>query len=185
MIDSQQTQQLQSLVRETLHHPARFRMAIVLVILLAWYLAVFMPLKGRIAKASASRDASRARLELAQSVELLRFESECLAKCIPEGSGRNAWVQYLMDGVRATPLRLISLSPQTRLDVGPYSAEVFQIVVEGRFADLEIFLRWLESAPRLLRVNIMRIAPSDQASSARNGGVVTQQMTLVVMGVVG
>ena len=71
-------------------------------------------------------------------------------------------MQYLLGGIRRFPLRLTALDCDPPRDVGPYKAVVLRVDLEGAFFDMDALLRWLESNPRLFRIDSLRISPSLQ-----------------------
>lgn len=174
--------------RDLLHRPLRLRVVLSVVLLGSWYAGVYRPLQGQIDRAAARLDGDRERLALARDVERLRRESGRFAPRLPPPGDGNQWVGFLMDGVRRVPLKLVALEPRPPVDVGPYRATVLRLVVEGPYPDLERFLRWLEDAPRLVRIDAIRIAPrpaGGPGGGGGNGGPAVGEMQLLVMGVNG
>jgi Tfp pilus assembly protein PilO len=117
-------------------------------------------LSGQIAGASAEIDGERKLCQLAADVEHLRTQYRSFADRLPKQSDSKEWVQYLLGGIRRFPLRLTTLECDPPRDVGPYKAVVLRAELEGAFFDMDALLRWLESNPRLLRIDSLRIAPS-------------------------
>jgi Tfp pilus assembly protein PilO len=74
-------------------------------------------------------------------------------------------VQYVLAGIRRSPLKLESFTPQESLALGPFKIVVVQIKLTGTFADLDGFLHWLESNPRLFRVDKLKFTPDSQNTS--------------------
>lgn len=175
---------LQGLIHATVHHPIRLRVAMAAALLLAWHLALYGPLTNRIAEEAGRLAAERERLELVKDIDHLAREEGRYAARLSKG-GRNAWVQFLVDGIGQRSLKLISLDPQPPATVGPYRAEVVNVVVEGTFRDLEGFLRWLETTPRLVRIDKFDLGSRQGRLAAPGRSAVGYKMQLVVMGVMG
>ena len=63
-------------------------------------------------------------------------------------------------------------------ELGPYKAIVLRIDLEAKYSDINEFLRWLETNPRLMRVDSVKIDPT------RNKGDALA-VSLIVLGVMG
>lgn len=184
MKHSDRSSGLQGLIHATVHHPIRLRVALAATLLMVWYLALYGPLTGKIAVEAGHLATERERLELVKGIDqLAREEGRYLAR-LSKG-GRNAWVQFLVDGIGQRSLKLISLDPQPPATVGPYRAEVVTVVVEGTFRDLEGFLRWLETNPRLVRIDKIDLGSSRGKLVGKGQSADGYKMQLVVMGVLG
>jgi len=173
---------LRAAIQGILDHPARLRLALAVALLAIWYVSAFRPLAGRIAEASRQLADDRERLDLLRSIDELAREEARYKGRIPEQGGRNAWVRFLMDGLGERPLTRTSIDPQPSVGFGPHRAEVARVVVEGAYADLEEFVRWLESGPLLIRIDAIEIGPRGGIAGAKAGDAYVMQ--LVVMGVV-
>ncbi len=62
-----------------------------------------------------------------------------------------------MQSVHGLGLRLKSLDPRPVSDVGPYKAATYYLVVEGPYGEVQALLRRLETSPRLLRLDLIRL----------------------------
>jgi hypothetical protein len=147
---------------ESLHrHPNRFRAILTLSLVAFWYFACYQPIVGQIDETRQQYEIERKRLALAEQIEELRKQTQSFADRLPKVVDQNAALQYLIDGVRALPLKLINLEPKMPKDVGPYKSVVADLTVEGNYADAERLLRWVEGNPkRLYRVDAIRLDPS-------------------------
>ena len=142
---------------EHLHNPIELRLALIAVVLVIGYFAVYQPLNGQIVAATRKLEDARKELNLAHNVEQLRERFGKVEKRLLQQTDSREWVQYVMAGIRQFPLTLSSLNCDPPRDLGPYKAVVLQIRVSGSFADLDRFLSWLESNKRLLRVDAVNI----------------------------
>jgi hypothetical protein len=87
-------------------------------------------------------------------------------------------MRYVLDGIRKLPLKLITLDATGTKNVGPYTAIVMNVELEGQYADLDSLLRWLETNERLFRVDELKVAPQRNG----NGNLVMQVTVVGVMG---
>jgi hypothetical protein len=173
---------LHTALLDLLHRPARLSLVLYVGLPVIWYVAAYLPLQGGVDEAARRVAAERERLDLAREVSHLRREVGRFQGHLPEPDDGNAWVHFLMGGVRQFPLRLVSLEPRAVVGVGPYRGVIFRIVVEGTYPDLGQFLRWLEGAPRLVRIESIQIAAGDHKGP---GPAATNQLQVLVMGVDG
>jgi Tfp pilus assembly protein PilO len=160
-----------------LHDPVQLRVLVTALVLLAGYAGVYLPLSGGLEEAAGRRAAEQRRLELGRDLDQLRAQFKLFEGRLPAGSDPNEWVQYVLAGIRRFPLKLVKLEPDKPRAVGPYKAVVLRIALEGSFADLDRFLRWLDGNERLLRVDSVKLEPDPRAGRLA--------MHLVVLGMMG
>jgi len=170
-----------------LHDPLQLRILLIGAVLLAGYIGVYTPLTAQIAETTIKLSQERKMAELANSLEQLQARCGSFAKRIPQQVDSKEWLQYMHEGIRRFPLKLTKLDCLTPRQVGPYRAVVLTIALEGSFFDLDQFLRWLESNPRLLRVDDISIAlasSNERANmgSARNKDDMIMRLTVLGMG---
>ena len=170
-----------------LHDPLQLRILLIGAVLLAGYIGVYTPLTAQIAETTTKLRREQKMAELADSLEQLQARCGSFAKRIPQQADSKEWLQYMHEGIRRFPLKLTKLDCLTPRQVGPYRAVVLTIALEGSFFDLDQFLRWLESNPRLLRVDDISIAlasSNERANmgSARNKDDMIMRLTVLGMG---
>jgi Tfp pilus assembly protein PilO len=163
---------------QRLHDPVQLRICVMSAVLVAGYGAVYMPLSQRIAATSKKLERDKNLLELAGRLERLQKQHRTFEDRVPQQTDTKEWVHYVLEGIRAFPLKLSKLDCREPKQVGPYRAIVLQIELEGSFFELDRFLRWLESNHRLLRADDVKLAPG-------KGGVDTLSMRLTVLGLTG
>lgn len=161
-----------------LRNPARLRGLMTGLMLLVGYAGVFTPLNGGIQATTLQLKQERQRLELAGEVEKLRNQFARFKDRLPKERDSNEWVNYMQAGIRTFPLKMLKMEKGDARDLGPYKAVVLRMELEGTFGNLDSFLEWLETNPRLIRVDSIKIAPPRNA-----GSLLTMQ--LVVLGVMG
>jgi len=143
-----------------LNDPVQLRVFITAVMLGIGYFGICMPLSGRIDETSKKLNQERKRQRLAEDVRHLEQQVAKFELRLPEGTDSNEWVQYVLDGTREYPMKLASLDSDAPKRVGPYTAVVLRMEIEGDYRDLDSFLCWLEGNERLFRVDSARIAPA-------------------------
>lgn len=162
---------------EELQHPTRLRVVLTCIVLLTGYAGVYLPLTGELDDTRRKLAAEQKRLDLGREVERLRDQCRVFKGRLPAKADSNEWVQYVIAGIRRFPLKLVLLDPEPPREVGPYKVIVLRVELEGGFADLHAFVRWLETNERLFRVDAVRLEPQ------RSGEGLGMQLT--VLGVMG
>lgn len=163
---------------ERLHNPGFLRAVVTGVVLAVAYIAVFSPLAANIDEDMRKLATQKKLLETVQEIEGLRKEYASFKDRVPDKADTDEWVQYMLTGIRKYPLKLILLNPAATKDVGPYKGIVMRIELNGQLQDMNEFLKWLETNPRLVRVDIMDIETSVQTKGAL-------VMHLTIVGVTG
>ena len=173
---------LKSQLLERLHDPLQLRILVIGVVLLAGYVGVYAPLSAQIAETTNKLSQEQKMAELATSLEQLQARCSRFEKRIPQQDDCKEWkwIHYMREGIGRFPLKLTKLDYLTPRQVGPYRAAVMTIALEGSFFDLDQFLRWLESNPRLLRVDNISIALA--SGDAGNKDDLIMQLTVLGLG---
>jgi Tfp pilus assembly protein PilO len=144
---------------ERMHDPFQLRAVVCVTLLAAWYFLGFTPMSERIAATTFKLERDRKRLALATEVEALRGEAAEFDDRLPPRSDPNEFLQYVLGGVRSGPLKLVSLNPEKPKDAGPFEVASVRVELEGKYKDVEAFLRWVENDKRLLRVDSLSLDP--------------------------
>ena len=163
---------------DRMHDPVQLRAALCVVLLAAWYSMGYTPMRDRIGATAAKLDRDRKRLALATEVEALRGEAAEFADRLPPRSDPNEFLQYVLDGVRSGPLKLVSLTPDKPKDAGPYQIAAVRVDLEGKYKDIDAFLRWAENDRRLLRVDSFKVDPDSKEPD-------TLKVSLSILGLMG
>jgi hypothetical protein len=161
------------------YKPMQFRVILTAAILGGWYAGLAMPMTAEIDQTTGRVAREQKRLELAKQIERLRGEVARFKDRIPASSEPNEWIQYMLAGFRRFQVRVVTLNTDGFRDIGPYRAVVIRTDVTGPYQELEEFLRWLESNPRLLRVDSLKLARESGVAGAGNA----VKATLIVLGV--
>jgi hypothetical protein len=162
-----------------LQDPLQLRIAIAATAVLLGFGAIYTPLSGQLEETAKELKVEKKRRDLTRAVEELRAQHAQFKGRLTEKADPNLWVQHVLGGIRASPLKLNALDLRPPRDLGPYKGVVLKIELEGHFRDLHGFLCWLETDDWLFRVETVSIAPTRQNVGASSGLV----MHLTVVGV--
>jgi Tfp pilus assembly protein PilO len=165
---------------ERLHNPTELRFCLMAIVLGIGYATVFLPFDATIAATTRKLNDAKKRLALADEVEVLRREYRAIQPRIPSNLDVSEWLQYVLSGLRQCPIRLESFSPDSPKAVGSYQTLTIKIRVSGAFADIDRFIYWLESNPRLFRVDSVKISAG--GSKVEAGEI---SADLIIVGVMG
>ena len=161
---------------EQLHDPVRLRIFVTGIMLAVGYAGIYMPLSDRIEGTTRKLNDAHKLHALGNDIENLRAEVDKFRDRLPQKTDSNEWVQYMLDGIRMFPAKLINLDLDDPQTVGPYRAVVFHIELAGEFDELDAFLHWLEANHRLFRVDSAEISPA-----RRQGEGLVLQLTVLGM----
>ena len=145
---------------EALHNPARLRTAVLAAVLAAGYGAIYLPLNNKIDVTTGKLANSRNQLKLVAEVEQLRKQFQQVEKRLPQQTDAAEWMEFVLDGIRRSPLKLESFSPGTVQAGGAYQVITLNIKLSGSLEEVGKFVQWLESNERLFRVDSLRLAPA-------------------------
>ena len=178
---------LKSELINRLHDPLQLRIVLIGVVLLVGYAGVYTPLTAQIAETTTKLNREQKMAELAASLEQLQARCNTFAKRIPQPADCKEWIwiQYMREGIRRFPLKLTKLDYLAPRQVGPYKAAAMTIALEGSYFDLDQFLRWLETNPRLLRVDDLSISLSSGTEKDGTGGVGNKDEMIMQLTVLG
>jgi Tfp pilus assembly protein PilO len=143
---------------EHLHDPTKLRLLVAAAMLGIGYAVAYLPIQTNIAVATEKLNDARRRLTLAEDVESLRKQFRTIQPRIPSGDA-NQWMQYLLATLRQSPLKMSTFSPGRPQPLGDYQVLSLRVTVSGSFREADQFLCWLESNPRLFRVDSITLAP--------------------------
>jgi Tfp pilus assembly protein PilO len=150
---------LKAQLLERLHNPMQLRICVVTIVLLIGYVGIYMPLSEQIGKTTQKLNRDTKLLELAGTVEQLQEQYRKVETRVPQQTDSKEWMKYMLNAIRRLPVKLSKLDCRPPIGVGPLRGIPFQIELEGTFVELDMFLRWVESDKRFLRVNEVRMMP--------------------------
>jgi hypothetical protein len=137
--------------------PGKMRLAVIVLVTGLTLGGLYYPLSGEIGLQRAAVASEKDRLDTIRDVESLRREVKAFRSRIDKQSDTNEWVQYLLDGSRQCGVRLRGMETKEPRAVGPYTAVVLVMEVQGTYPQLQAFVEWLEQSERLLRVDALRM----------------------------
>jgi Tfp pilus assembly protein PilO len=152
-----------------------------IVVLLAGYGAVYVPMRAKIDETTVKIAAAQKLTSLATALEESQAQARGFAKWLPKKTDAKEWLDYMHEGIRQFPLQLTKIESLAPRQVGPYQVLAFRIEVEGTFDELDKALRWLEFNPRLLRVDDISLVPAQEKKGVKGNLV----MKLLVLGLAG
>jgi Tfp pilus assembly protein PilO len=165
---------------ERLHNPTELRICLMLVILGIGYSAVYLPFQVTIAATTRKLQDTEKRLALADEVEALQRQYRAIEPRITANADVSEWLQYVLSGLRQSPIKLDTFSPESPKALGIYQTLTIKIKAVGSFADLDKFIYWLEANPRLFRVSSVRMSPGGKGADAGD-----LSADIVIVGVLG
>jgi Tfp pilus assembly protein PilO len=163
---------------EGLRNPVQLRAAVLAVVLAAGYGAIYLPLNSNIDITTSKLANARNQLKLASEVEQLRKQFQQVEPRLPQHTDATEWMEFVLNGIRRSPLKLESFSPGTVQNAGSYQVISLSIRLTGLLGDSLQFVRWLEGNDRFFRINNLRLSPTTiQGEDCVN-------MELVILGII-
>ena len=179
---------LKAQLLERLHDPLQLRILVIGLVLAAGYGGVYMPLGAQIAETQANLAREKKMADLAANLEQLQAQQRSFDKRLPHQADTKEWTQYVYEGIRSFPLKMSRLNCLGLKRIGPYRVVALQIELEGSYFDLDQFLRWLESNPRLFRtdeISIGLVNAKQQGKQKDDENLDDMRMKLTVLGMAG
>jgi type II secretory pathway component PulM len=144
---------------DALRNPLRLRLAVCGVSLAIAYFAIYQPLDARILQASRQLREAEGRQAAAQDTIVLKAQVDAFKPRLAANPDPNESIQYVLDGVRSFPLKLLRLDSRGTVAVGPYDAVGIDLEVSGPILQLDALVEWLEANQRLFRIDALKIEP--------------------------
>jgi Tfp pilus assembly protein PilO len=167
----------QRMILEQLIHPVKLRLVLCLAIIAGWYAMFFSPTIEHVAATTARIGRERKRVATAREIEQLKAALAPSLGLIPAEADVQELMRHVIDHLRSSPLTLIEIKPDKAKDLGPYEAMGLQLRLEGRFAEIDEFLGWVETDGRLLRIDSIKLDPAGKGT-----GRLSAQITLLSLG---
>jgi Tfp pilus assembly protein PilO len=149
-----------------LHDPIQLRIGVVILVFALGYAAIYMPLMEQISATARRLEREQKVLGFAENLEQLQKQYRVFADRVPQQTDTKEWVQYVLEGTRQFPVKVLNLDCRDPRAMGPYRVITLQIDLEGPFMELNRFLAWLEANRRLLRVDDITISPPRNGASS-------------------
>jgi hypothetical protein len=148
------------------HDPAQLRWILTGLVVAIAIVGVYLPLSGRADDMERKATHEKERLALIKDLEHLREDYKEIKKHLPTKWVPSDWAAYLSDGTRKHEgLTLIGLETQSTRSMPPFKLAVFMLVLDGTFPLFDDYLRWLDTNDKILRVDTVKIEPSDRGDT--------------------
>lgn len=155
-LDKAKIMRYKVLFEKHLSDPVKLRLATMGGLLVLVIVLVYMPLSRRIDGNKRLLAAEKERNGYIADYEKLQKQAAIFHALIVEKSDTNEWVKYLLDGLRKFQVKLRGMESVQQREVGPYRVVVFSMEIEGTYPELKNYAEWLESSPRLIRIDILQ-----------------------------
>jgi hypothetical protein len=164
------------LILGQLRHPLKLRLVLFAAVMGGWYTLFFAPLSARMAATTSAVDAERKRIVAAREIAsqkkaLAPYQGRVLAR-----ADLNALIRHVIEHLRSSTLKLVDLKPEKPKDLGPYETVGLRLTLNGRFAEIDQFLGWIEVNPMLLRIDSIKLDPANH-----DPGRLTAQLVVLVL----
>jgi hypothetical protein len=167
---------LLDVVLKQLSHPLKLRIALSAGLIVAWQALLLGPLDDNVATTVTRIGAERKRAATAREIDRLKNSLKPYSDRIGAGEDVHELMRHVIAHIRSSPLHVVDLAPQKPKSLGPFSAVGLQLRLEGKYLDIDDFLRWVEAEKRLLRVDSVQLAPD-----TREPGRLTASVLLVTL----
>jgi Tfp pilus assembly protein PilO len=164
------------IVLKQLRQPLKLRVLLCLVIIALWYSLFFSPLSQDTTAATARISRERARVATARQIDQLKKSIVPYQGRVLVGSDINELMRYVIAQMRTSPLKLLDLKPEKPKDHGPIEGLGLKLTLEGRYTEIDEFLKWVETDERLLRIDAIRLDPL-----AKDPSRLTAQVLLLIL----
>ncbi len=166
----------QTILRQ-LRHPLKLRLLLSMTIIVGWYLLFFSPLTEETTASSARLVSERKRVATSREIERLKKSMMPYHDRIPAAADPHELMQHVIARTRSSPLKVIDLKPEKSKSFGPYETVGLKLTLEGRFAEIDEFLKWVETDQRLLRIETIKLDPTN-----KDPGRLIAQVVLLSLG---
>ncbi len=176
-----------SQIMERLQEPLQLKVIVLGTTVLLGYMVIYTPLAASITNTERQLDKEYKLAGLAKNLEQLHSQCRRFAKRIPSQADSKEWMQYMHEGVRGFPVTLTKLDCLAPKQIGPYQVVVMKLDLTGTYYELNKFLRWLETNPRLLRVDEITFRVLEDRNKAKKKDESKDEMimNIVVLGLAG
>jgi Tfp pilus assembly protein PilO len=142
-----------------IRQPLKLRLLLCFAIITGWYVLFFSPLSEETAATTAKIISERKRVAGSRQIEQLKKAMAPYKGRVPAEADLNELMRHLIVHMRSSPLKLLDLKPEKSKDLGPYETLGLKLTLEGRFAEFDEFLKWVETDQRLLRIDTIKLDP--------------------------
>jgi Tfp pilus assembly protein PilO len=155
-----------------IRQPLKLRLLLCSTIITGWYFLFFSPLSEQTAATTAKIIKDRKRVAASRQIEQLKKAMAPYKGRVLAGADLNELMQHVIAHMRSSPLKLLDLKPEKSKDLGPYETLGLKLTMEGRFAEIDEFLKWVENDKRLLRIETIKLDPNIKDPSRLSAQVI-------------
>ena len=174
LVDKAKMMRYKALFEKHMSDPLKLRLAVMGAALVIAVVPVYMPLSKKIDENKRRLAFEKERNGYIIDCEKLQKEVNTFRSMIGEKSDTNEWANYLLDGIREFQVKLKGMESKQQRKVGPYKAISFGMEIEGTYPELKKYVEWLESSPRLIRIDTLNMERRSE----------TLLMKIIILGVV-
>jgi Tfp pilus assembly protein PilO len=160
-----------------IRQPLKLRLLVCFTIIAGWYFLFFSPLSEQTTAATAKVIVERKRVATARQIEQLKKAMAPYKGRVHAGADIHELMQHVIAHMRSSPLKLLDLKPEKPKVLGPYETLGLKLTMEGPFAGVDEFLKWVETDQRLLRIESIKLEPI-----IKDAGQISAQVVLLSLG---
>jgi Tfp pilus assembly protein PilO len=168
---------LKLVILNQIRQPLKLRLLLCSAIITGWYILFFSPLSEETTAATAQIVTERKRVATARQIEQLKKAMAPYKGRVHAGTDIHELMQHVIAHMRTSSLKLLDLKPDKPKDLGPYETLGLKLTLEGHFAGVDEFLKWVETDQRLLRIESIKLDPV-----AKSPGQLAAQVVLLSLG---
>ena len=172
MNEKQAKTDYKQVILNQIRQPLKLRLLLCSAIITGWYVLFFSPLSEETTAATAQMVTERKRVATARQIEQLKKAMAPYKGRVHAGTDIHELMQHVIAHMRTSSLKLLDLKPEKSKVVGPYETMGLKLTLEGRFADGDEFLKWVETDQRLLRIESIKLDPVTKDPGQLAGQVV-------------
>ncbi len=165
------------MILNQIRQPLKLRLLLCSAIITGWYVLFFSPLSEETAATTAKIVSERKRVAASREIEQLKKAMAPYKGRVLAGGDLNELMQHVIAHMRSSPLKLLDLKPEKSKDLGPYETLGLKLTLDGRFAEIDEFLKWVENDKRLLRIESIKLDPN-----IKDPGRLAAQVVLLSLG---
>ncbi|TWU08191.1 GspMb/PilO family protein [Stieleria varia] len=152
-------------VAETLRDPFRMRSAVAIATVVIMFFAISEPLHGRVKREQRELTQLKAKVQTVEEMLLLQDRMEAVEPHVLRGESNDIVTGMLLDLVQSEQVDLIQINAEAPQSLGPMDTIGVNLNVAGDFASLHQLLHRIESQQYLVRIESLKISPSERSNS--------------------
>jgi Tfp pilus assembly protein PilO len=177
MNEKQAKTDYKQVILNQIRQPLKLRLLLCSAIITGWYFLFFSPLSEETTAATGQIVTERKRVATARQIEQLKKAMAPYKGRVHAGTDIHELMQHVIAHMRTSSLKLLDLKPDKPKELGPYETLGLKLTLEGHFAGIDEFLKWVETDQRLLRIESIKLDPVAKAP-----GQLAAQVVLLSLG---